>query len=797
MQSTQRKRVQFGFEQERPAKRQRVDAAVTRRAVPNSELEYEHAAVDDRRHELTGEVLPASVGVSPSSWMETTRAAEDEASTHVANEGNNTAPVAMSGLLGSIRLPRSAAPADPRFSAGKRGASQLLKRKSEDSTPGHNAAQGFEVALIVNLHPQGYSLNDQEQMHAYHRNSAVSRDLLESIDHNQLYQPLHQLVAQLQPKYVKSGDGAVKSEVKDEHGAANNSSATTAPAAPNNNTAPTTSAANNSTATSAEEGEGKGEEKKESASVKVTPVTLAHPITRLHPRHSQQSRGLPTVHYVLLRPSYEHVIGDVRQLIDRLVAESASKANNSKLNDSSAALDESVDLDSMIESFINRDETTNNSAADAGPGLRVESKSDATNLLEAKLFRALVPDLCLDPSPEVLFRNNSAHYNARKMLRSVPHQDLKRARVVPRVISTPRALGVSPVIENEHVMQVEATTEPTPLSVENGHSVNEHVDESASSTQVDTMTPVNVTLETETVTSSRKRESKLLNFLQTISYEALVDENNRYLHRESIYQPLSIITSAKAANSALPNIGNELSFAHTNKMKQAQEQSRTLKYGINKNRDYLQLDLAFTHQGSDHVHLLSEEHDPRWTGKLLVLKDVVPGKPLPARDPRYEVEFSIGDQYQTQLFVNTLNQIEMQQAGTQLIQDSAAGYQAHPNAPPVLPYMPQGQPPGSGQPVPGGPVKLPFMGPGGAVPPGMIKRPDQPMNMMPGPGGMPKLPPQMNVVPPGGLAQNPMLMQRRQVVPPGARPGAPMPQNPGQPYMPPNQQFPPNYPHHQ
>ncbi|MGM2628847.1 hypothetical protein ACS2QL_30715, partial [Bacillus cereus group sp. Bce038] len=67
------------------------------------------------------------------------------------------------------------------------------------------------------------------------------------------------------------------------------------------------------------------------------------------------------MHYVLLRPSYEHVIGDVRQLIDRLVAESASKANNSKLNDSSAAMDESIDLDTMIESFINRDDETNNS----------------------------------------------------------------------------------------------------------------------------------------------------------------------------------------------------------------------------------------------------------------------------------------------------------------------------------------------------------------------------------------------------------------------------------------------------
>lgn len=691
----------------------------------------------------------------------------------------------------------------------------------------------------MNLHPQGYSLNDQDQMHAYHRNSAASRDLLQSIDHNQLYHPLHDLVANLQPKYdhgallvqVRDFRGPVlsvadrkwsdevtaealpnketadtehkdstevKHEVKEEANnsntnAANNSSTanngaainSTTPAAPT----PSTTAAINSTAPS-EESDGKSEEKKESASVKVTPVTLKHPITCLHPRHSQQSRGLPSVHYVLLRPSYEHVIGDVRQLIDRLVAESASRANNSK-HDSSAALDESVDLDSMIESFINRDEANNSS--ESGPGLRVESKSDATNLLEAKLFRALVPDLCLDPSPEVLFRCNSAYYNARKMLRSVPHQDLKRARVVPRVITTPRALGVSPVIENEHVMQIEATTEPTPLSIENGHSVNEHVDESATSTQVDTMTPVNVTLETEAVTSVRKRESKLLNFLQTISYDALVDENNRYLHRESIYQPLSIITSAKAATTALPNIGNELSFAHSNKMKQAQEQSRTLKYGINKNRDYLQLDLAFTHQGTDHVHLLAEEHDPRWTGKLLVLKDVVPGKPLPSRDPRYEVEFSIGDQYQTQLFVNTLNQIEMQQAGTQLIQDSAAGYQAHPTLPQSMPYMPQGQP-GPGQQVPGGPVKLPYMGPGGAVP-GMIKRPDQPM--MPGPG-MAKLPPQMSVVPPGGLAQNPMLMQqqRRQVPPGPPRPGAPMPQNiPGQQYMPANPQFPPNYPH--
>jgi len=232
-----------------------------------------------------------------------------------------------------------------------------------------------------------------------------------------------------------------------------------------------------------------------------------------------------------------------------------------------------------------------------------------------------------------------------------------------------------------------------------------------------------------------------------------VDENNRYLHHESIYQPLSIITSAKTATSALPNIGSELSFAHTNKMKQAQEQSRTLKYAINKTRpDYLQLELAFMHQGSDHVHLLPEEHDPRWTGKLLVLKDAVPNKP-PPRDPRYEVEFSIGDQYQTQLFVNTLNQIEMQQAGTQLVQDSAQ-YSTHPNVPQNMPYIPQGQP-GTTQPVSGGPVKLPFMAPGGAVP-GMIKRPDQPVM----PGGMPKLPPQMTVVPPG-MAQNPMLMQQR------------------------------------
>ncbi len=444
--------------------------------------------------------------------------------------------------------------ADPRFSAGKRGASALHKRKSDDnsSTSASSlAAQGLEVALIVNLHPHGYSLNDQEQLHAYHKHSAVSRDLVESIDHNLLYHPLHDLVANLQPKYdhgalllqirdfrgpvlsaadrkwsdevtaeaskdadTEHKEPEVKSEVKDEainsNTSANNSNTNNStPSAANNSTAvaPSTAVANNSstnnsTAASEEPGDSKSEEKKDSASVKVTPVTLKHPITCLHPRHSQQSRGLPTVHYVLLRPSYEHVIGDVRQLIDRLVAESASKANNSKLNDSSAALDESVDLDSMIESFINRDET-NNSTTDQGPGLRVESKTDATNLLEAKLFRALVPDLCLDPSPEVLFRSNSAHYNARKMLRSVPHKDLKRARVVPRVITTPRALGVSPVIENEHVMQIEATTEPTPLAVENGHSVNEHVDESASSSQVDTMTPVNVTLETEPVTSSR------------------------------------------------------------------------------------------------------------------------------------------------------------------------------------------------------------------------------------------------------------------------------------------------------
>lgn len=428
-----------------------------------------------------------------------------------------------------------------------------MKRKSEAD----GSAQGLEVALIVNLHPQGYSLNEQEQVHAYQRSGAVSRDLLDAIDHNQLYQPLHQLVAQLQPRYEhgalliqirdfrgpvlsaadrkwsdevaaeaapnKEGaeehkdetksDTAVKSEVKDEannssannsnanNGSANNSNtpAGTVPAPP---ATPTTPASATTASTTAEESDSKKER-----AVVVAPVTLKHPITCLHPRHSPHSRGLPTVHHVLLRPSYEHVLGDVRQLIDRLVAESASKANSSKLNDSSAALDESVDLDSMLESFINRDDSASNSA-DTGPGLRVESKSDATNLLEAKLFRALVPDLCLDPSPEVLFRTNSAHYNARKLLRSVPHQDLKRARVVPRVISTPRALGVTPLIESEHVMQLEATTEPTPLAVENGHSVNghsvnEHADDAAASTQVDTMTPVNVTLEPDTVTSSR------------------------------------------------------------------------------------------------------------------------------------------------------------------------------------------------------------------------------------------------------------------------------------------------------
>lgn len=114
MQTTHKKRVQFGFEQERPAKRQRVDAAVTRRAVPSSELEYERAAGEDRRHELTGEVLPASLG-APSSWMETTHATEDESSTHGTSEGNTAAPLAMSGLLGAIRLPRSAAPGNLRF----------------------------------------------------------------------------------------------------------------------------------------------------------------------------------------------------------------------------------------------------------------------------------------------------------------------------------------------------------------------------------------------------------------------------------------------------------------------------------------------------------------------------------------------------------------------------------------------------------------------------------------------------------------------------------------------------------
>ncbi len=112
MQSTHnKKRVQFRFEQERPAKRQRVDAAVTRRAVVSSELEYEHnSAADDRRHELTGELLPASVGVTASSWMETRNASDDDSSTQMTSDTHNTAPLTMSGLLGSIRLPRSAAP---------------------------------------------------------------------------------------------------------------------------------------------------------------------------------------------------------------------------------------------------------------------------------------------------------------------------------------------------------------------------------------------------------------------------------------------------------------------------------------------------------------------------------------------------------------------------------------------------------------------------------------------------------------------------------------------------------------
>lgn len=103
-----KKRVQFRFEQERPAKRQRVDAAVTRRAVVSSELEYELNTTDDRRHELTGELMPASVGVSAGSWMETRNTSDEDSSTH--SETNNTAPVAMSGVLGSIRVPRSAAP---------------------------------------------------------------------------------------------------------------------------------------------------------------------------------------------------------------------------------------------------------------------------------------------------------------------------------------------------------------------------------------------------------------------------------------------------------------------------------------------------------------------------------------------------------------------------------------------------------------------------------------------------------------------------------------------------------------
>jgi hypothetical protein len=222
------------------------------------------------------------------------------------------------------------------------------------------------------------------------------------------------------------------------------------------------------------------------------------------------------------------------------------------------------------------------------------------------------------------------------------------------------------------------------------------------------------------------------------------------LHRESIYQPLSVITppSKTAPTSALPQLGPELTLPHTNKMKQLQEQTRTLKYAINKSRDYLQLELHYSAMGPDHVHLLPDEHDPRWTGRLLVLKDAQ--NKVPPRDPRHEVEFSIGDQYQTQLFVNTLNQIELQQAGTQLIADSATGYQAQP-----LPFMP----PGQGQPPPPA-LKLPYMVNNANGAP-MMKRADQPMMPGPAPGpGMPKLPQQMTVAP-GGLAQNPMLMQRR------------------------------------
>ncbi len=109
MQSTHKKRVQFRFEQERPAKRQRVDAAITRRAVASNELEYDQSTVDDRRYELIGELMPASAGLSPHSGKETARTRDETPNIQMTSDAHSNAPVAMSGLLGSVRLPRSAA----------------------------------------------------------------------------------------------------------------------------------------------------------------------------------------------------------------------------------------------------------------------------------------------------------------------------------------------------------------------------------------------------------------------------------------------------------------------------------------------------------------------------------------------------------------------------------------------------------------------------------------------------------------------------------------------------------------
>jgi hypothetical protein len=108
----QRKRVQFRFKpSERPLKRQRVDPALTRRAVVGNELEYEQLHSEDRS-ELTGELRPATVGVPSAPLLSRTRLS-DESRSESARDPHNAeltghAPATMSGLLGSIRLPRSA-----------------------------------------------------------------------------------------------------------------------------------------------------------------------------------------------------------------------------------------------------------------------------------------------------------------------------------------------------------------------------------------------------------------------------------------------------------------------------------------------------------------------------------------------------------------------------------------------------------------------------------------------------------------------------------------------------------------